>query len=205
MLLTRMSKSAAVPVPNRAGDELESIKPSRAFGRERSPFSQLKTPAMVASAIAASPGRMTGGSPRRGALDRVGWVLADWEADKQRLTETEDGMVAVLDDIELTALATSIHGISVVGAATIPAETCDPHRFTTARALVKHAGLAPRQRQSGTYTGRTRLTCKGRPRLRVAAWRAVWGALQTNTVYAARHRHLTTREHNKLSPPKPRP
>jgi transposase len=28
----------------------------------------------------------------------------------------------------------------------------------------------------------------------------VWGSLQTNTVYAARYRHLTTREHNKLKP-----
>jgi transposase len=118
---------------------------------------------------------------RAGALERVGWVLADWEADKQRLAETEDRMVAVLDELELTTLVTSIHGISAVGAAAILAETGDPHRFATGRALVKHAGLAPRQRQSGTYTGQTRLTGKGRPRLRVAAWRAVWGALQTNT------------------------
>src|SRR5262249_9123258 len=50
------------------------------------------------------------------------------------------------------------------------------------------------------YTGQTKLTGKGRPRLRVAAWRAVWGGLQTNTVYAARYRHLTTRELNKLRP-----
>ena len=28
----------------------------------------------------------------------------------------------------------------------------------------------------------------------------MWGSLQTNTVYAARYRHLTTREHNKLTP-----
>jgi transposase len=118
---------------------------------------------------------------RAGALERVGWVLADWEAGKQRLAETEDRMVAVLDELELTTLVTSIHGISAVGAAAILAETGDPHRFATGRALVKHAGLAPRQRQSGTYTGQTRLTGKGRPRLRVAAWRAVWGALQTNT------------------------
>ena len=95
---------------------------------------------------------------------------------------------------------TSIHGISAVGAAAILAETGDPHRFATGRALVKHAGLAPRQRLSGTYTGQTRLSGKGRPRLRVAAWRTVWGALQTNTVYANRYRHLTTREHNKLKP-----
>jgi hypothetical protein len=66
--------------------------------------------------------------------------------------------------------------------------------------MVKHAGLAPREKLSGTYTGRTKLTGQGRPRLRVAAWRAVWGSLQTNTVYAARYRHLTGREHNKLTP-----
>jgi transposase len=108
-------------------------------------------------------------------------------------------MVAVLDELELTALVTSIHGVSAVGAVAILAETGDPHRFATARAMVKHAGLAPREKSSGTYTGRTKLTGQGRPRLRVAAWRAVWGSLQTNTVYAARYRHLTSREHNKLT------
>ncbi|MFZ2013281.1 MAG: IS110 family transposase [Nocardioides sp.] len=137
---------------------------------------------------------------RRGALERVAWVLADWETDKQRLAATEDRMVAVLDELELTALVTSIHGISAVGAAAILAESGDPRRFPTGRALVKHAGLAPRQRQSGTYTGQTRLTGRGRPRLRVAAWRAVWGALGTNTVYANRYRHLTTRDTNRLKP-----
>jgi transposase len=141
----------------------------------------------------------TGVTPhRRGALERAGWVLADWVTDQKRLAETEQRMVAVLDELGLTALATSIPGISAVGAAAILAETGDPRRFATGRALVKHAGLAPRQRQSGTYAGQTKLTGKGRPRLRVAAWRAAWGALQTNTVYANRHRHLTTRQTNRL-------
>ena len=71
-------------------------------------------------------------------------------------------------------MATSIHGISAVGAAAILAQTGDPHRFLTARAMVKHAGLAPREKLSGTFTGRTKLTGQGRPRLRVAAWRAVF-------------------------------
>ena len=73
-------------------------------------------------------------------------------------------------------------------------------RFATARALVKHAGLAPREKLSGTFIGRTKLTGQGRPGLRLAAWRAVWGAQRANPVYAARYRHLTTREHNKLTP-----
>jgi hypothetical protein len=68
-------------------------------------------------------------------------------------------------------------GPRAVGAAAILAETGNLHRFATARALVKHTGLAPRQKSSGTYTGRTKLTGQGRPSLRLAAWRAVWDAV----------------------------
>src|SRR4029434_5581589 len=80
------------------------------------------------------------------------------------------------------------------------AETGAPRRYPTARALVKHAGLAPRENLSGAFTGRTRLTGQGRPGLRLAAWRTVWGAQKANPVYAARYRHLTSRENNKLRP-----
>ena len=137
---------------------------------------------------------------RRGALERVQLLLEDWADNQRKLADTETRMTAALDELELTGLATSIHGLSPVGAAAILAETGDPSRFATARALVKHAGLAPREKKSGAFAGRTKLTGQGRPGLRLAAWRAVWGSLQTNTVYAARYRHLTTREQNKLSP-----
>jgi hypothetical protein len=66
--------------------------------------------------------------------------------------------------------------------------------------VIKHAGLAPREKLSGSFVGRTKLTGQGRPRLRLAAWRTVWGAQKANPVYAARYHHLTTREHNKLTP-----
>src|SRR4051812_36203782 len=51
--------------------------------------------------------------------------------------------VGVLEELGLTALVTSMPGLSAVGAATILAETGDPTRFCSARALVKHAGLCP--------------------------------------------------------------
>jgi transposase len=137
---------------------------------------------------------------RRGALERVQLLLEDWRDNQRKLAHTEQRMTAVLDELELTGLVTSIPGLSVVGAASILAETGDPKRFTTARAMVKHAGLAPRENTSGKFTGRTKLTGQGRPGLRLAAWRAVWGAQKANPVYGARYRHLTTREHNKLSP-----
>ena len=127
-------------------------------------------------------------------------LLEDWHAAHQRLADTETRMTAVLDELELTELVTSITGISPVGAAAILAQTGDPRRFATARALVKHAGLAPREKLSGTFVGRTKLTGQGRPGLRLAAWRAVWGAQRANPVYAARYRHLTTRETQQARP-----
>ena len=136
---------------------------------------------------------------RHGALERVQLLLADWRDTRARLADTEQRMVTVLDELGLTSLVTSITGLSAVGAASILAKTGDPARFTTGRALVKHAGLAPRQKSSGNYTGRTRTTGQGRPALRLAAWRAVWGALKSNPVYATRFAYLTSREHNKLS------
>ena len=137
---------------------------------------------------------------RAGALERVHLVLEDWQLTKTRLTQAEQRMTAVLDELGLTALVTSITGLSPVGAAAILAETGNPRRFATARALVKHAGLAPREKLSGAFTGRTRLTGQGRRRLRLAAWRAVWGAQRANPVYGARYQHLTSREDNKLTP-----
>jgi transposase len=136
---------------------------------------------------------------RAGALERVALLLGDWLETHRRLLDTETRMTAVLDELRLTDLVTSITGLSAVGAAAILAETGDPNRFASARALVKHAGLAPREKLSGTFKGRTKLTGQGRPSLRLAAWRAVWGAQRANPVYAARFTHLTTREQNKLT------
>jgi transposase len=136
---------------------------------------------------------------RMGALERVALLLGDWLETHRRLLDTETRMTAVLDKLRLTGLVTSITGLSAIGAAAILAETGDPNRFASARALVKHAGLAPREKLSGTFKGRTKLTGQGRPSLRLAAWRAVWGAQRANPVYAARFTHLTTREQNKLT------
>lgn len=137
---------------------------------------------------------------RPAVFERIEWTMSDWDEARAKLADVEARMTAVLDELGLTRLVTSIDGLSPIGAAAILAQTGDLTRFTSARAVVKHAGLAPRERKSGTFTGRARVTGAGRPQLRVAAWRAVWGCLHTNRVYAARYRHLTGREHHKLTP-----
>ena len=47
--------------------------------------------------------------------------------------------------------------------------------------------------------GKTAISGRGRPQLRLAAWRAVWAALRNNPVLAARYAHLTGRADNRLT------
>lgn len=138
-------------------------------------------------------------SQRPAVVERVALVLDDWHHTARLQADVETRMVAVLDELDLTELVTSIHGLSAVGAATILAETGDLDRFDSARAVVKHAGLCPRANASGTFQGDTRTSGRGRPSLRTAAWRAVWGALPNNAVLAARYDHLTGRDRNQLA------
>lgn len=136
---------------------------------------------------------------RAGALERVRFALADLAHARTEIAVVEARMLTILDCLGLTGLVTSIPGLSAVGAATILAETGDPHRFSSARALVKHAGLCPRDNASGTYQGKTGISGRGRPELRLAAWRAVWGALHHNPVLGARHAHLVGRPERRLT------
>jgi transposase len=108
-------------------------------------------------------------------------------------------MCAVLEELGLAGLVTTIAGLTVTGAAAILAETGDPARFATPRALVKHAGLCPRDNSSGAAQGKTSISGRGRPGLRLAAWRAVWAAMPNNPVMAARFGYLTTRQDNRLA------
>jgi transposase len=152
----------------------------------RSVFAALSDPAGVAA-------------QRPGVLERAHLVLGDWQAIHRRLAEAQTRMVGVLDALELTELVTSIDGLSAVGAAAILAETGDLTRFPGPRAVVKHAGLCPRDNTSGRQEGKTSISGRGRPELRLAAWRAVWAALPNNAVMSARFSYLTTREDNRLT------
>jgi transposase len=136
---------------------------------------------------------------RAGALERTRFAMSDLAHARAEAAVVETRMVQVLDQLGLTALATSIPGLSAVGAAAILAETRDPTRFSSARAVVKHAGLCPRDNASGAYQGKTGISGRGRPQLRLAAWRAVWPAVRNNPVLAARYAHLTGRADNKLT------
>jgi transposase len=136
---------------------------------------------------------------RPGALERLHLLLEDWRLLRARLAGTEARMTGLLDELGLAELVASIDGVSALSGAVMLAETGDPARFTSGRAVVKHAGLNPCEHTSATINGQARISRRGRPALRSAAWRAVWGALRHNKVLAAKHAHLTGRDTSRLA------
>jgi transposase len=154
----------------------------------------------IATAVHAALRDRAGVLPQRpGALERALAALRDWKVVRQELAGVEAAMLGLLNHMGINEVAGSIPGVSAISVAAILAETGDPSRFSTARAMVKHAGLAPAENSSGNHNGATTISRRGRPTLRLAAWRAVWGALRHNQVYATRHAQLTTRAVDKLT------
>jgi transposase len=112
-------------------------------------------------------------------------------------------MVGLLGALGYAELAATVPGLSAVGAAAILGETGDPSRYDSARTWVKHAGICPGTTPRAGSAGRPHLPT-GRPVLRTAAWRAIWGLLPHTPSFAARHRWLTTRTANPLADGKAR-
>jgi transposase len=127
---------------------------------------------------------------RRGLLRRCADELGDLARARAQLRAVEADMVTVLGELGLSRLG-AIPGLSAVGAAAILAETGDPRRYDSSSSLVKQAGLSPAENASGAFEGRARISRRGRPGLRLAAWRAVWPMLRYNPVMAARYAAMT--------------
>src|SRR5689334_14032423 len=130
-------------------------------------------------------------SCRRGLLRRCADELGDMQRTRAQLQAVEADMAAVLAGLGLARLA-DIPGLSAVGAAAILAETGDPRRYDSSSSLVKHAGLSPAENASGAFAGQAHISRRGRPGLRLTAWRAVWPMLQFNPVMAAKYQALTS-------------
>jgi transposase len=136
---------------------------------------------------------------RHAACERAAFALGDYERALGELAEVQARMLATLGALGLRALCETIDGLSALGAAAILAETGDPARFGGPRSWPKHAGICPRANESGNYRGQTKTSGRGRPALRTATWRAIWGLLPHNAVYQARYEHLTSRSTNPLA------
>jgi transposase len=130
------------------------------------------------------------GWSRRGLFRRIAGELGDLQRARAQLKVVQADMARVLGQELGLARLGGVPGLTLAGAAVILAEAGDPSRYETSSSLVKHAGLSPADNSSGNFEGASRISRRGRPGLRTAAWRAVWPLLLHNPVMAAKYRAL---------------
>jgi transposase len=132
---------------------------------------------------------------RRAALRRARGALADLKYARSRRARAEADMIALLGELGVDAdRICQIPGLSPATLAAILAETGDLRQYESSSAVVKHAGMSPARNESGSFRGQTRISRRGRPGLRLAAWRATWAVLRHCDVLAAKHAALTGRD-----------
>jgi transposase len=153
---------------------------ARAWGASRA----VRRIARAVLATAGDPDAV--GWSRRGLLRRVHDELGDLQRYRAQQRVVERDMAAVLGDLGLARLG-GIPGLTLTGAAVILAEAGDPRRYETSSSLVKHAGLSPADNASGAFEGASRISRRGRPALRTAAWRATFPLLLHNPVMKAKY------------------
>jgi transposase len=132
---------------------------------------------------------------RRAALRRARGALADLKYARSRREQAEADMIALLSELGIDAdRICQIPGLSPATLAAILAETGDLRQYESSSSVVKHAGMSPARNESGSFRGQARISRRGRPALRLAAWRATWAVLRHCDVLAAKHAALTSRD-----------
>jgi transposase len=132
---------------------------------------------------------------RRAALRRARHGLEDLKAARARRAQVEAEMTGLLDELGIdTARICEIPGLTPAGLAAILAETGDLRRYESSSSAVKHSGMSPARNESAAFHGKTRMSRRGRPALRLAVWRATWAVLRHCDVLAAKHTALTSRD-----------
>jgi len=127
---------------------------------------------------------------RRGLLRRIAAELGDLQRARARQRDTEAALAAALASLGL-ARPGDIPGLTATGAAAILAGTGGPERYDTSSSLARHAGMSPSDNASGAFDGEAHISRRGRPSLRLTAWRAVWPMLIHNPLMAAKYRAMT--------------
>ncbi|MEM7119176.1 MAG: IS110 family transposase [Chloroflexota bacterium] len=144
-------------------------------------------------------GQSIGIQPGRALQQLIRQQLALLALQREQLEQLEAKLVACLHSLPIAPYLLSI-GLGAVTSALIIAELGDLNRFTSAKQLVKLAGIQPTPNQSGHYQRhKTPMSRKGRVRLRTYLFFATLRLIRWDAAFAAQQRRLTQRAHKPLT------
>jgi transposase len=143
-----------------------------------------------------SIGRKTGLLAAEASLQNL---LTEYELYSEQYKELEQLMLDLLKQVPNAEKLLEIKGVGLITAATFVGEVGDIGRFQDPRQIQKLAGLNLVENSSGKHKGKTRISRRGRRRLRHGLFMSMITILATNPEFRMLHQKNLTREKNPLT------
>lgn len=126
------------------------------------------------------------------------YLIDQYELYQTQLEELDQELEALVETIPGAKQMMNIPGLGVTTVALFFAEVGDLTKYSHPQQLVNLAGLSLREHRSGTFKGQTRITKRGRSRLRKAMYLAIRPLVAHNPTFKALHQYYTKRSERPL-------
>ncbi len=156
----------------------------------------LKKAQVLVAAADKSIGRKTGLVAAEASLQNL---LTEHELYKEQYEQLEQLMMDLLKQVPNAEKLLDIKGVGLITAATFVGEVGNINRFQDPRQIQKLAGFNLVENSSGKHKGKTRISRRGRRRLRHGLFMAMITILATNQEFRMLHQKNLTREKNPLT------
>jgi len=125
-------------------------------------------------------------------------LLSDYERYSRRVEELMIVLTELLQEIPYIDKLLAVKGVGLKTVSGFMAEVGDLRRFDTPKQLQKLAGYALVENRSGKHRGETRISKRGRKRLRYVLFEVAMSVLGKNCEFREIHHYYTTRAENPL-------
>jgi transposase len=183
------------PTPGKIVDA-GAVKIERTWKESMKRTAGLKRAQELVKAAEKSIGRKTGLIAAEASLQNL---LKEYDLYSQQYQQLEQLMLELLQQAPNAEKMLDIKGVGLITAATFVGEVGDIRRFQDPRQIQKLAGFNLVENSSGKHKGKTRISRRGRRRLRHGLFMAMITILATNPEFRQLHQKNITRENNPLN------
>jgi len=173
-----------------------AVKIERTWKESMKRTAGLKKAQELVKAAGASIGRKTGLTAAEASLQNL---LNEHDLYSQQYQQLEQLMLELLQQVPNAEKMLDIKGVGLITAATFVGEVGDIRRFQDPRQIQKLAGFNLVENSSGKHKGKTRISRRGRRKLRHGLFMAMITILATNPEFRQLHQKNITRENNPLN------
>ena len=132
------------------------------------------------------------------AKQELSFLIEQYETFIRQMERILELLKTLLEQVPGANEMLSMPGVGIVTVAGFISEIGDLSRYSHPKQIQKLAGLNLKENSSGEHKGKTRITKRGRPKLRALLYRAVRPLISKNQEFKILHEHYTTRAINPL-------